>query len=109
MNNIKGRVLIIDKNHNTLAPLLSTLEDHGFEVILALKLTEAHEVLFKKNIKIDCSILNIIEPVKDNIHEIISSLIDHKDNLNTPLIVYSSKLPASTSEIFIPFGCISNH
>lgn len=104
MNNIKGRVLIIDKNHNTLAPLLSTLEDHGFEVILALKLTEAHEVLFKKNIKIDCSILNIIEPVKDNIHEIISSLIDHKDNLNTPLIVYSSKLPASTSEILYHLG-----
>ncbi len=104
MNNIKGRVLIIDKNHNTLAPLLSTLEDHGFEIILTLKLSEAHEVLFKKNIKIDCTIINVIEPVKDDIHETISSLIDHEDKLNTPLVVYSSKLPSKTSEILYSLG-----
>ena len=104
MNDHKGRVLIIDKYHNTLAPLLSTLEDYGCEVILAIKLTEAHDALFKDNNKIDYTIINVIEPVHDDIFETISSLIDHTDNLKTPLIVYTSKLPPKTVDTFYELG-----
>ena len=104
MDEPKGRVLIIDKYHNTLAPLLSTLEDYGCEVILAIKLTEAHDALFKDENTIDCTIINVIEPVQDDIFETISSLIDHTDNLKTPLIVYTSKLPPKTADTFYELG-----
>ncbi len=104
MNNSKGRILIIDRHHNTLAPLLSSLEDSGYAVTLALKLEEAHKALFEDEIDIDCTIINVIEPVTEDIYESISSLIVHTDNLKTPLLIYTSKLPPKIAETFYDLG-----
>lgn len=94
---IKGRVLVIDKYHNTLGPLIGVLEDSGYDVILAIKLEEANQVLLDPTLHIDCSIINVIEPINESFFESLSTLINAKNKLCRPLVVYSSQLPFKTA------------
>ncbi len=104
MEKSRGKILIIDKYHNTLAPLIGKLEDASYEVILAIKMSEARAALFDSGLNIDCAIINVIEPMPDDIFPAISSLIHPEDNLTTPLLIYSSKLATKTSSIFYELG-----
>ena len=91
-NNKPGTILIIDKYNNTLAKLMSSLEDLDFNIIIANSFADSTKALEYHGTDILCAIINVIEPLQDDIFDSLSNLLSIKESTNTPLIVFTSKL-----------------